>query len=82
MSELTPEAAALRKAQEAEYSAYVATEQIFIGGALAFNVGDPVPKSHVDRGVVDKEQVAKPSTKAGQEAQADSPTSPAQPAKK
>lgn len=82
MTELTPEAAELRKAQEAEYGAYVATEQIFIGGALAFNVGDPVPKSHVTRGVVDADQVAKPTTKAGQEAQAENPVSPVQPAKK
>lgn len=67
---MTAEAAELRKAQEAEYSAYVATEQIFVGGALAFNVGDPVPKSHVERGVVDKEQVAKPETKSGQAAKA------------
>lgn len=77
MTEISPEAQVLRKAQEAEYSAYVATEQIYIDGALAFNVGDPVPKSHVTRSVVDQEQVAKPNTKAGQEAQAANPTSPA-----
>jgi hypothetical protein len=76
MSELSPEAVAYRDAQTAEYSAYVATEQIFIDGALAFNVDDPVPAGHVKRGVVAKEQVAKPDTKAGQEAQADNPTSP------
>lgn len=80
MSELTPEAQALRKAQQDEYSAYVATEQIYIGGALAFNVGDPVPKGHVDRGVVrfggDDAQVVKASSKAGAQAQAENPTSP------
>ena len=74
--ELTPEAVEYRKAQEAEYGQYVATEPIDIDGARAFNVGDPVPAGHVKRGVVDKSLVAKPETKAGQEAQAASPTSP------
>lgn len=55
-----------RKAQQAEWGTYVATEPIDIGGARAFNTGDPVPVSHVDRGVVDSSQVAKLSTKAGQ----------------
>ena len=36
--------------------------------ALAFNVGDPVPASHVERGVVDSSQVAKRDTKAGKAA--------------
>lgn len=80
MSEMTVEQ--FQKAQEAEYSAYVATEQIHIGGALAFNVGDPVPKGHVDRGVVDKTQVAKPESKAGVTAQAANPVSPVQPTEK
>lgn len=48
-----------RKAQEAEYGEYVAAEKIHIGNALAFNEGDPVPVSHVERGVVDKSQVKK-----------------------
>lgn len=55
-----------RRAQEAEYGEYVATERITIGGALAFNVGDSVPKTHVTRGVVDKSQVAKTGTKAAE----------------
>ena len=76
MSELSPEALAYQQAQEAEYSKWVAKEAIYIGGALAFNEGDPVPKGHVDRGVVNKAQVAAPDSKAGQEAQAASPTSP------
>jgi len=59
---------AVEKAQEAEYGTYVATVAIDIGGARAFNVGDPVPVSHVDRGVVRAEQVAKTTTKAGQAA--------------
>ena len=72
-SELTPEEK-YRKAQEAEYSAFVATKHININGARAFNVGDPVPKSHVDRGIVAKDDVAKPGTKAGQAAVASNPT--------
>lgn len=55
-------------ARTAEYGVYVATEDIRIDGALAFRTGDPVPASHVDRGVVVKEQVAKSSTKAAQAA--------------
>lgn len=51
----------------AEWGAYVASETIYLNGARAFNIGDPVPKSHVDRGVVNSEQVKKTSTKAGQE---------------
>lgn len=46
-----------REAQVAEWSQYVAAEPIFIGGARAFNPGDPVPASHVKDGVVTKEQV-------------------------
>lgn len=55
-------------AQAAEYGTFVATEAIHIGGALAFNPGDPVPVSHVERGVVTTEQVAKITTKAGRAA--------------
>jgi hypothetical protein len=32
----------------------------------AFNAGDPVPASHVERNVVREDQVKKISTKAGQ----------------
>lgn len=63
----TAEEAAAREliaAQVAEYSEYVAVEVIVIDGARAFNPGDPVPKSHVDSGVVAKEQVARRDTKA------------------
>ena len=52
--------AAQRQAeQEKEYGQYVAASVIYVGGARAFNVGDPVPASHVDRGVVLAEQVTK-----------------------
>ena len=57
-----------REAQVAEYGQFVAVSPIDINGARAFNPGDPVPASHVERGVVLSEQVAKTSTKAGREA--------------
>jgi hypothetical protein len=46
-----------RKAQEAEWDQYTASETIFIDGVRAFNEGDPVPAGHVKRGVVLKTQV-------------------------
>lgn len=66
MSELDQYAESVKR----EWSKYVATERIFIGGALAFNVGDPVPAGHVDRenAPVDKSQVAGANTKAAQAA--------------
>lgn len=51
-------------AQAKEYGEFIATERIMIGGVPAFNVGDPVPISHVERGVVQKEQVVRRNTKA------------------
>ncbi len=61
-------AAQFREALGDEYGQYVATVAIDINGARAFNVGDPVPASHVERGVVESDQVSKVSTKAGQAA--------------
>jgi hypothetical protein len=55
-----------REAQAAEYGVYVAAHAIDIDGARAFNAGDPVPASHVERGVVASDDVVKTSTKAGQ----------------
>lgn len=52
------------KAQAVEYGAYVAVDTIYLNGARAFNVGDAVPASHVTRGVVSAEQVAKSTTRA------------------
>lgn len=63
MSELSPEAQEYRALQEAEYSQYVATDRIYIGGALAFLPGHPVPKSHLDRKVVNSKQVKKADSK-------------------
>lgn len=54
--------------QAAEYGEYIAISPINIDGVRAFNVGDPVPKSHVDGGVVDKDSVARRTTKAAQAA--------------
>lgn len=62
MAEITADE--LRQAQVREWSQYVAVEPIDIGGARAFNPGDPVPAGHVERGVVDQSQVAKTTTKA------------------
>ena len=73
MPDLSPDEV-LRKAQEVEYSTYVATEVILIDGARAFNVGDPVPASHIERGVVASDSVAKSTTKAARAAVEQSPT--------
>lgn len=51
-----------------EYSQFVATAPIDIDGARAFNVGDPVPASHMERQVVPADRVKKVTTKAGREA--------------
>jgi hypothetical protein len=56
------------RAALAEWGVYVALEAIDIGGVRAFNRGEAVPVSHVERGVVSPDQVAKRTTKAGQEA--------------
>jgi hypothetical protein len=64
MADLTPEEQAYLKAQAAEWGTYVATSAIHINGARAFNPGDPVPASHVERGVVSSDDVAKTNTKA------------------
>lgn len=58
-----------RSESEKEYGTYVChPDPIDIGNARAFNVGDPVPASHVERGVVSLDQVAKVTTKAGRAA--------------
>jgi hypothetical protein len=53
-----------RAALAAEYGRWVAVEPIDIGGARAFNVGDPVPVGHVESGVVPKSAVTGVNTKA------------------
>lgn len=55
----------------AEYGEYVAVEPIYVGNALAYNVGDPVPKSNVDtHGYLTDRKVARRSTQAGADASA------------
>jgi len=51
------EAAVRRQQQIEEYSQYVARDTIVINGAPAFGPGDPVPTSHVERGVVSEDDV-------------------------
>lgn len=41
--------AELRRKRQEEYGKYVATEEIFIDGVLAFGKGFPVPISHVEK---------------------------------
>lgn len=57
-----------RKEQQRVWGAYVAVKPINIAGARAFNTGDPVPVSHVERGVVSREDVVGSNTKAAAEA--------------
>lgn len=58
MPDLTPDEE-YRRQQAVEYGTFVANKPINIGGARAFNAGDPVPVSHVERGVVATEDVDK-----------------------
>lgn len=67
----------LRKERIAEYGQYVATEDIFIGGALAFTPGHPVPATHVRLGIVSEDQVEKVATAAAAKKAAESSTPPA-----
>lgn len=73
MPDLTPDEE-YRQRQADEYGTFVANKPITIRGARAFNEGDPVPKSHVERGVVSEDDVVKASTKAGKAAIANNPT--------
>ncbi|MFC9973546.1 hypothetical protein ACFVH6_21895 [Spirillospora sp. NPDC127200] len=51
---------------------YVALEEIWFGGVRAFNVGDPVPSSHVtDHNLKVGAQVAKAGTKTAGNAEHD-----------
>lgn len=52
-----------RTAVEKEYGQWVATEDIDIRGVPAFRRGDPVPKSHIDAGVVSRDSVVGRDTK-------------------
>ncbi len=37
-----------RNAQIEEYGSYAATEQIWVGGSLAYDIGHPIPASNVE----------------------------------
>lgn len=64
MTEPVEQAALDRRAEsEKEYGTFVAAADIFFGAAKAFNAGDPVPVSHVERGVVSADQVTKVTAK-------------------
>lgn len=53
-------------AQQKEWGQYVAIHPIDILGARAFNVGDPVPVSHVDGNIVPRDSVVGVNTKAAE----------------
>lgn len=68
MTQADPQFAEFAKAQHDEYNTWVATGPIDFGTARAFNTGDAVPASTVERlGLADAGLVAKRSTKAGKE---------------
>jgi hypothetical protein len=75
MSEKTPTPVAspedveqLRSAQAAEYGTWVATASISVNGTPAYNAGDPVPVSNVQKFKYDEQGlVSKITTKAGQD---------------
>ena len=48
-----------REAIASEWGQYLAIAPIDVGGGRAFNPGDPVPVSHVDKGIVRADQVEK-----------------------
>ena len=50
-------------AQAKEYGTYIATADIYVGNALAYRAGDPVPVSNVEKHGYDKDGlVAKTSS--------------------
>lgn len=54
--------------QTKEYSTYIATQDIYVGVALAYKTGDPVPVSNVEAHGYDKNgMVAKAGTKAAEQ---------------
>jgi hypothetical protein len=69
-----PDAAArdLIAAQTKEYGTYVATQDIYVGVALAYRAGDAVPASNVEAHGYDKNGlVAKTGTKAADAAKSE-----------
>ena len=60
-------------AQAAEYATYVATEPILVDGARAYNVGDPVPASNVEKHGYVQLGVVRKATDPAPEPAADEP---------
>lgn len=55
-----------RAAQAKEYGTWIASQQIWVGNALAYDVGHPVPISNVQRHGYDTDElVVKTSSKEG-----------------
>ena len=62
------ETAAFVEAQAKEYGTYVAVAPISFNGVPAYNAGDPVPVSNVEKyGYLDQKLVAKTNSKAAQD---------------
>ena len=79
MAQPQPEDAAMerRREQQTEYGTYVANQAIYVGTALAYNPGDPVPASNVAAlgyekdGLVDKVSTSKSSSKSSSSAKSE-----------
>jgi hypothetical protein len=75
MTEKTPpvaasaeDVAAFRTEQQKEWGQYIALTDISFNGARAYNAGDPVPASNVEKHkYLDQGLVTKVATKAGQD---------------
>jgi hypothetical protein len=52
------------EAQRTEYGTYVANRPIDVDGARAYNVGDPVPVSNVERHGYDKQDLGNGKTES------------------
>jgi hypothetical protein len=54
--------------QATEYGTYVASQQIFFNGVIAYNIGDPVPVSNVKKHKYDEQGLVETiKSKAGQD---------------
>lgn len=70
----------LRKAQQKEYGTYVAVEPIDYEGVRAYNVGDPVPVSNVEKhGYLESNSVKKVEAEPAKEASPATPSKDATP---
>lgn len=69
----------LRAERAIEYGQYVAKENIYIGGSLAFTPGHPVPAEHLRLGIVGEDQVDKVATATQAKKAASSSSTPPPP---